>query len=1241
MKKGIALMLAAVLTLQGGFFVYAADPAEEVDIIQDNSIADAQIGDDSIDLVDIMQDAVSDEEPLSSYADAEDVSDPVEEVPEEDVDPESEIRLSAAQYEEKELLGTYAGEIEDACAGTDYVEEEIMVEAPDEETAQTYADAFDGELLAFSDGLCLIRVANAKEAVRASMDPERALPAAWLNYIAADTEAVVREVAAEDGVPETAAEEVLAIAETDDEYLTAPELTVVDGQTGEELPQEAESFEPERLGGTIAYTDPYLKQSSKYYQWHHMLIDSNAAWKAGYTGKNITVAVLDTGALTSHEELSGKIKGKAYYESAIKGMKADQIAEYDGNGTHVAGIIGAKAGNGLGGCGIAPDVQLYLAGANDSATKLTTAYTVSCALQYAYKQWHPNIVCVGLSFYGYSKYIDELITRFYDEGTAVFCAAGDDGSNQLVYPAGYAKAISVGATGADGKGSAFSNHNSKVRYAGPGEDIASSFKLSNSSYTHLSGTTQANACIAGVAALILSSGRVTATGSAKVEQLLAIMDKGCKSAGNGFGKGVPNVASCLDLVRSTAPPALPTATPSCAFEAERAQIRMQSEDGTSIYYTLDGKTPAYKSDGTIVGEKLKNQSQPVTIEGAAKITVKMIAVDNVNGQASGVATYTYELKPLVSKIELSTENNLLKIAKGTSLKVNAVVSPSYAANPKLRYEVVPRSGVTPRGITVDKTGKVTVAKTCTEKTFSIKAHATDGSGKNAQLDFVVADPATTALVKSITPSKKSITITGGDGNTSTETFEVSVILTDGTTATSSSLYTKWVAKDPDLAGVTQMGNKVTVSAKQNLGKTTLIGIATDGSGKRAQVSVNVKQYVTKLTIKGPQGDKLKAGAFTTLKAETTPAAVTTKTVNWEMTKWPATTTDRGCGVSIVKTTGKVNATKNAIPGEYEFVATAKDRGTVRSNAYKLTVDSLVIKDIVLSKSQTRLFRTTNTESAPVTENLAINLYNKSGIIDSKLKDCITITNSNPKILDMQVSGTTVTLTTTGHGTGVSTITVAATEGSGIKRTCKVYVSNPASKLTLTLPKDRSKYIAYKTTMKLTPTLVAEFGALDASAKKFEWTSSNPDLVSVNASGTVTGRSEMGVNSFVEITCKTTDGSNLVGKYILYPTGRTMGFTSESDNVNVRYRVTSKFDEPGCITGDDYAVKVNKAGLGVVKRAGETNDVVYLYLFGQAEGNYTVNLRKLDGSKGNINLPVKVVSAGTSADGESLFEIILK
>ncbi|HEY4376106.1 MAG TPA: S8 family serine peptidase [Acidimicrobiales bacterium] len=94
-------------------------------------------------------------------------------------------------------------------------------------------------------------------------------------------------------------------------------------------------------------------------QWHLDAIGAPAAWSSS-TGRGVTVAVVDSGVDVGHPDLRGQVVGEVSCIGADDDPArcAGPAADDDGHGTHVAGIIAARANDGIGGVGVAPEARL-------------------------------------------------------------------------------------------------------------------------------------------------------------------------------------------------------------------------------------------------------------------------------------------------------------------------------------------------------------------------------------------------------------------------------------------------------------------------------------------------------------------------------------------------------------------------------------------------------------------------------------------------------------------------------------------------------------------------------------------------------------------------------------------------------------------------------------------------------------------------------------------------------------------
>ncbi|MNX02518.1 Thermophilic serine proteinase precursor [compost metagenome] len=94
-------------------------------------------------------------------------------------------------------------------------------------------------------------------------------------------------------------------------------------------------------------------------QWNLQVIKAPEAWNAGATGRGVTVAVLDSGIDYTNPEFSGQIdpRSRSFIEADGPDGNVYDILDLNGHGSHVSGIIAAKA-DGTGVTGVAPHAKI-------------------------------------------------------------------------------------------------------------------------------------------------------------------------------------------------------------------------------------------------------------------------------------------------------------------------------------------------------------------------------------------------------------------------------------------------------------------------------------------------------------------------------------------------------------------------------------------------------------------------------------------------------------------------------------------------------------------------------------------------------------------------------------------------------------------------------------------------------------------------------------------------------------------
>jgi subtilisin family serine protease len=245
------------------------------------------------------------------------------------------------------------------------------------------------------------------------------------------------------------------------------------------------------------------------------------AWQQT-VGGNVTVAVIDSGIDLDHPDLAANLwtnpgeipgngaddDGNGYVDDVhgydFIGRDADP-GDPNGHGTHVAGIVGARGDNRIGGSGVAQHVKLMAVRVLDANASGTTD-GVAEGLIYAVNN---GAKIVNLSLAGPSGSDSLLAAMLYAEvrGVVVVAAAGNESRDLAVapsFPASYIvdNIIGVSATSESLKLADISNYGVGADIAAPGEDILST--ANDGGYEWRTGTSMAAPAVAGTLALIAS-----------------------------------------------------------------------------------------------------------------------------------------------------------------------------------------------------------------------------------------------------------------------------------------------------------------------------------------------------------------------------------------------------------------------------------------------------------------------------------------------------------------------------------------------------------------------------------------------------------------------------------------------------------------------------------------------------------------------------------------------------------------
>ncbi len=307
-----------------------------------------------------------------------------------------------------------------------------------------------------------------------------------------------------------------------------------------------------RLDPEVEYAEPnYIRRplltpNDTYfgYQWHYDLIGLPQAWDVTTGSDEIIVAVLDTGILSLHPDLAGRLVSGYDFVSitsmANDGDGIDPDPEDPGDdpegfsssfhGTHVAGTIGAATNNSIGVAGVTwrgkimPIRVLGVGGGTDSDIAQGIRYAAGLSnASGTLPQKRAHIINTSLGGPGYNQTLLDAVRAARDQGVIILAAAGNSNTSTFFYPAAYQAVVAVSAVDASGQKAPYSNYGDWIDVAAPGGNVsvdltgdgypdgvlstlANQYRGAITSYNYVfyQGTSMACPHMAGVVALMLA-----------------------------------------------------------------------------------------------------------------------------------------------------------------------------------------------------------------------------------------------------------------------------------------------------------------------------------------------------------------------------------------------------------------------------------------------------------------------------------------------------------------------------------------------------------------------------------------------------------------------------------------------------------------------------------------------------------------------------------------------------------------
>jgi type VII secretion-associated serine protease mycosin len=273
-------------------------------------------------------------------------------------------------------------------------------------------------------------------------------------------------------------------------------------------------------------------------QWHLDFLNIDQAHQIS-TGKGIIVGVIDTGVDGGHPDLAGRL---------LPGVdltffhNPDALEDLDGHGTAMAGLIAAN-GQAL---GIAPDATILPVRANTDA-ELGDARDYARGIEWAVDNG-ATVLCLAVAGREPDVLLEQAIRYALAHDVVVVAGVGNTPDHSgLVYPAAYDGVIGAAGIDRDGNHAPFSVMSPAADLAAPAVEIMTpqTRNVFPTGYARSSGTSDATAIIAGIAALIRAKYPELSAEDVIHRMIATADDRGTPGRDNEYGHGIINPLAAL------------------------------------------------------------------------------------------------------------------------------------------------------------------------------------------------------------------------------------------------------------------------------------------------------------------------------------------------------------------------------------------------------------------------------------------------------------------------------------------------------------------------------------------------------------------------------------------------------------------------------------------------------------------------------------------------------------------------
>ncbi len=250
-------------------------------------------------------------------------------------------------------------------------------------------------------------------------------------------------------------------------------------------------------------------------------------------GKGVRIAVLDTG-VTANQAFNTSISS-----IALVAPPSDPAAQ-NGHGTAVASVIIGKDALTPGVAPAADILSVRIANDSGESDSFLLAKGIVAAVDAG-----ASLINVSMGSFGDSALVRNAIDYAAKAGSLIVAAAGNNGIDQVAYPAANPGVIAVGAVDALGNHLDFSNSGNAIALSAPGYGVNAAW--TGNEAVSVSGTSFSSPIVTGaIAAIMTEAGNGKLTPQQAYQRLVSYLnDGGAAGVDPQLGAGMPDIGRAL------------------------------------------------------------------------------------------------------------------------------------------------------------------------------------------------------------------------------------------------------------------------------------------------------------------------------------------------------------------------------------------------------------------------------------------------------------------------------------------------------------------------------------------------------------------------------------------------------------------------------------------------------------------------------------------------------------------------